>query len=276
MMNVMNQVSINGYLAIGMMCVMLTGGIDLSVGATLALCGVVAAQFSQTSNINANVPLGVFVSLAVCLGFGLMNGLLVSRLNIVPFIATLSVMSIARGLTYIRANGRPVTGLSESFLQIGTGKVGIVPYPVIILIVIATVMAVFLYRIKLGRYIYAVGGNESAAKISGVNVANVKLIAYGISGLMAGIAAVILTARVSSGLPQAGTGYEMDAIAACAIGGTSLAGGRGKLWGTLIGILLIGFMSNGMDMMNISSYFQMIIKGLIILFAVWLDSRTKN
>jgi ribose/xylose/arabinose/galactoside ABC-type transport system permease subunit len=273
LLNVLNQVSINGYLAIGMMLVMLTAGIDLSVGAILALCGVFAAQLAQSANPNANVALAILVSLGVGTGLGLINGLLVSRLKIVPFIATLAVMSISRGMTYIQANARPVTGLTNVFLDIGTGKIGLIPIPVIILVVIIIVIAIFLYRIKLGRFIYAVGGNENAARISGVNVANVKLVVYGVSGLMAGIAAIILTARVSSGLPQAGEGYEMDAIAACAIGGTSLSGGRGKLWGTVIGILLIGFMSNGMNMLNVSSYYQMIIKGLIILLAVWLDAR---
>jgi ribose/xylose/arabinose/galactoside ABC-type transport system permease subunit len=273
---ILTQVSINGILSVGAMCVMLTGGIDLSIGSIVAFAGVVVASFAQTASGNTSVAPALMMGMLVGIGFGMVNGVLVSRFNIVPFIATLATMSIVRGIAFIFAKGRPITGLMPEFTNIGSGKIGIISYPVIILLIIFLIAYIVLYRLKVGRFIYAVGGNEYAAKVSGVNVQNVKLLAYSISGALAGLTAIILTARVTSGLPQAGDGYEMDAIAACAIGGTSLSGGRGKLWAVIIGIVLLGVISNGMDMLKITSYWQSIIKGLIILLAVGIDARKKD
>ena len=272
--NILTQVSINGYLAIGAMCIMITGGIDLSSGSILALSGVVTASLVQTSG-TPNVPLAICAGMGIAIAFGALNGLLVSRFKIVPFITTLATMMIARGIAFIYSNGRPITGLDDSFLGLGSGKIGMISYPVIIMIIVIILAYIFLYRTKLGRYIYAVGGNEYAARVSGVKVENVKMIAYIIGGALAGLTAVVLTSRVTSGLPQAGDGYEMDAIAACAIGGVSLSGGKGKLWTVVIGIILLGVINNGMDMLNISSYYQDIFKGIIILIAVGLDLKKK-
>ena len=274
--NILTQISINGYLTIGAMCVMLTGGIDLSSGSILALSGVVTASMVQTSSKNPSIALGIVLAFAVGIGFGLLNGLLVSRAKIVPFIATLATMSIVRGTAYIYANGRPITGLMQDYLNIGNGKIGLISYPVIVLLVALILAYFFLYRTKTGRYIYAVGGNEYAAMVSGVKVKNTKMLAYTISGAMAALTAIILTSRVTSGLPQAGQGYEMDAIAACAIGGVSLSGGRGRLLSVVIGIVLLGVINNGMDMLNVSSYYQSILKGMIILLAVGLDVKKKD
>jgi ribose/xylose/arabinose/galactoside ABC-type transport system permease subunit len=269
LLNVLMQVSINGFLAIGMTAVVLTGGIDLSVGSIVGLSGIVAALLSQSGQPLIIVVLG---ALAVGAFIGLFNGVAISRFNIPPFVATLAMLTIARGITYIVSNGFPVTGLSDSLLFVGSGSLFYIPIPVIILIILFIVFQVLLYQVKIGRYIYAVGGNETAAKVSGINTKNVKMIAYIISGALAGVAGIVLTARVTSGLPLAGQSYELNAIAAVVIGGISLAGGKGKLWGTAIGVLLIGVINNGMDLINVSNYMQFIVQGAIILLAVGVDS----
>ncbi|MDR0886447.1 MAG: ABC transporter permease [Clostridiales Family XIII bacterium] len=268
--NLLRQTSINGLLALGMTFVVLTGGIDLSVGSIVGASGIYAALVAQHSELPWIVPVLVGVGIGFVLGS--INGIVIARLRVPPFIATLGMLSIARGITYLASDARPVPGLSQGFLMIGGGSVGFIPIPVIILAVALVLCWLLLYRTKFGRYIYAVGGNETASKVSGVKVRSVVWASYMISGALAGLAGVVLTSRVSSGLAQAGTGYETDVIAAVVIGGTSLAGGRGRLWGTIVGFLIIGVMNNGLDMMAVSSYWQLIIKGTIIVVAAMMDS----
>ncbi|WP_028392032.1 ABC transporter permease [Bacillus cihuensis] len=271
MLNLFKQVSINAILAIGMTFVVLTKGIDLSVGSILAFSGIVTA--SLVTGNDTNLFLGIAAGLGTGLVLGLVNGLVVAKWKVAPFIVTLGVMSIARGLTYIYSNGRPISGLSNSFLVIGTGGFLGIPISVWIVLIVFGFCSVLLYRTKLGRHIYAVGGNENAAKTSGLNVDRTLMSVYCISGLLAGLAGVLLTSRVSSGLPQAGMSYELDAIAAVVIGGTSLAGGRGRLWGTLVGALIIGVLNNGLDLLAVSSYWQQVVKGTIIIIAVLVDRK---
>lgn len=268
--NLLRQASINGLLALGMTFVVLTGGIDLSVGSMLGASGIFAALMAQ----NQQVPWFVAVIIGLGVGFvlGSINGIVISVLKVPAFIATLGMLSVARGVTYLASNAQPVPGLSEGFLKIGGGNVGIIPIPVIILLVVLAICGMLLYRCKYGRHIFAVGGNVKAARISGVKVRTVVWSAYMIAGVLSGLAGVILTSRVSSGLAMAGQNYETDAIAAVVMGGTSLAGGRGRLWGTVVGVLIIAVLNNGLDMMAVSSYWQLIIKGMIIVAAVMMDS----
>lgn len=268
--NLLRQASINGLLALGMTFVVLTGGIDLSVGSMLGAAGIFAALVAQ----NQQVPWFVAVIIGLGIGFvlGSINGIVISVLKVPAFIATLGMLTVARGITYLASNAQPVPGLSEGFLKIGGGNVGIIPIPVIILLVVLAICGILLYRCKYGRYIFAVGGNAKAARISGVKVRSVVWSAYMIAGVLSGLAGVVLTSRVSSGLAMAGQNYETDAIAAVVMGGTSLAGGRGRLWGTVVGVLIIAVLNNGLDMMAVSSYWQLIIKGTIIVAAVMMDS----
>jgi len=270
-LNVLRQVSINGYLAIGLTFVILTGGIDLSVGSTVAFSGVMAATLAQ--NPDNSTFLIVLVGLMVGLLVGIANGIIISKWNLAPFIVTLGMMSIIRGMTFVYSDGRPIPNLKDAFLEIGRGSILMIPIPVIILLLVLVLAWFALYKIKFGRYVFAVGGNEQASLISGLNVGKVKVLVYGISGLLAGLAGVILTSRVTSGLPQSGQSYELDAIAAVVIGGTSLSGGKGKLWGTAVGFLLIGIINNGLDLLNVSSFYQLIVKGFIIILAVMLDRK---
>lgn len=268
--NILRQASINGLLALGMTFVVLTAGIDLSVGSILGAAGIFSALVAQ----NHQVPWVVAVLVGLGIGFllGSINGIVISVLHVPAFIATLGMLSVARGVTYLASDAQPVPGLSDDFLVIGGGSVGVIPIPVIILIVVLILCYFLLYRCKYGRYVFGVGGNENAARISGVNVKFIKWSVYMLVGVFAGLAGVVLTSRVSSGLAMAGQNYETDAIAAVVMGGTSLAGGRGRLWGTIVGILIIAVLNNGLDMMAVSSYWQLIIKGAIIVAAVMVDS----
>lgn len=270
-MNILRQVSINGILAIGMSLVCLTGGIDLSVGSILAFSGILTAGFLNTTEL----PIPVIALIAIIVGafLGILNGYFVAYWDAPAFVVTLSMMTVARGLTYIYCDGKPISKLPEEFLKIGKGSILGIPTPAIILAIVFAVFFIMLEKFKLGRYIYAVGGNMQAALVSGINVRKILLLVYTFSGLCCGIAAVVLTARVSAGLPTAGEGYELDAIAATVIGGTSLSGGRGKLWGTLLGALLLGMVNTGLDLLNVTSFYQKVVKGLIILGAILIDSR---
>ena len=268
LVNVVRQISINGILAVGVTYVLLTGGVDLSLGSLVALTGVVAACFAHPGQYPVVVPitLGV-VTGTLC---GALNGVVVTKGKVAPFIVTLGMMTVARGLALVVSNGRPVSNLSPAFTWLG-GDVGIVPIPAILMAVLALVSLVFLHKFRLGRYIYAVGGNEHAARAAGINVGRVKLFAYTLCGALAGVAGVTLAARITTGQPNAGLGYELDAIAAVVIGGTSLSGGVGGVGGTLLGALLMGVINNGLDLLNVPSYYQAIVKGIIIVAAVGLD-----
>ena len=268
--NVARQVSINGILAVGVTFVLLTAGVDLSLGSVVALSGVACATFAHPGEHPVIVPIAVgLLTGAAC---GLVNGALVTRGGVAPFIVTLGMMTIARGLALIVSGGRPVANMSNELTAFADDLFGI-PIPVLCFAAVAFAAWFFLRNFRLGRHIYAVGGNENAARAAGVPVERVKLFAYALCGLLTGLAGVVLAARITTGQPNAGQAYELDAIAAVVIGGTSLAGGVGTITGTLLGVLLIGVINNGLDLMGVSSYYQAVIKGVIIVGAVWLDRR---
>lgn len=274
LINVLKQVSINGIISVGMMCVLLTGGIDLSVGSIVALSGIVATTFAHPGEYPVIVPviLGILAG-AAC---GVVNGTLVAFLNLPAFIATLGMLSVASGVALVLSKGRPISNLSDQFRYIGGGTILGLPILIYILAAVFLVGYLILSWTKFGRYLYAIGGNEEAAKASGLSVARIKLFVYMISGICAGLAGTVLASRINAGQPNSGEGYELDAIAAVVIGGTSLNGGIGKVSGTILGVLIVGVINNGMDLLNISSYYQKIVKGSIIVLAVLLDRITKN
>ncbi|MCX6889349.1 MAG: ABC transporter permease [Verrucomicrobia bacterium] len=268
--NVARQISINGILAVGVTFVLLTAGVDLSLGSVVALSGVACATFAHPGEHTVFVPIAIgLLTGAAC---GLLNGVLVTRGGVAPFIVTLGMMTIARGLALIFSGGRPVADMSNEMTALA-GDIWGIPIPVLCFAGVALAAWFFLQNFRLGRHIYAVGGNENAARAAGVPVERVKLFAYGLCGLLTGLAGVVLAARITTGQPNAGQAYELDAIAAVVIGGTSLAGGVGTITGTLLGVLLIGVINNGLDLMGVSSYYQAVIKGVIIVGAVWLDRR---
>jgi ribose/xylose/arabinose/galactoside ABC-type transport system permease subunit len=267
-LNVIRQSSIYGIMAIGMTFVILTGGIDLSVGSILAIAGAIAAG---TIKSGMGLALTILIALAIGLVCGLLNGVIVTLGRITPFVVTLGMMSIARGLTLIYTKGYPISGFHEAFRFIGGGDLIAIPFPIIVFIITTVVAWLILTQMRLGRYTYAIGGNEETVKLSGINANLYKTIVYMISGITSAISALILTSRLNSAEPVAGQGYELDVIAAVVIGGTSLMGGRGSVWGTLIGALLIGVINNGMNLLGISPYFQLVVKGVIIIGAVLLD-----
>lgn len=280
--NILLQTSINGVLAIGMTFVILTRGIDLSVGSVVALTGIVSASLATTSATAgvSGAPYPAYVALAagilVGLACGTIVGIIVSRFSVPAFVATLGMLSAARGMTLIYGGGKPVPGLTPEFRWIGTGNIIGIPMPVVILAVVFLVSWWVLNRTRFGRYIYAVGGNPHAAKTSGINVTRIRFVVYTISGALSGLAGMMLSARTGSALPQAGVAYELDAIAAVVIGGTSLSGGVGRVTGTLIGALIIGVMNNGLDLLGIQSYYQQVLKGALIVGAVMLDQKRNH
>jgi ribose/xylose/arabinose/galactoside ABC-type transport system permease subunit len=269
LINLVRQISINGILAVGVTYVLLTGGVDLSLGSLVALTGVVAARFAHPQQFPVFAPVLMGVLAGACCGA--MNGIVVTKGRVAPFIVTLGMMTVARGLALVISGGRPVSNLSREFTRMGSGDVAGIPIPIAILFVITLASYVFLKNIRLGRYIYAVGGNENAARASGISVDAVKIFSYTLCAALAGVAGVVLASRITTGQPNAGVGYELDAIAAGVIGGTSLSGGVGGVGGTILGALLMGVINNGLDLLNVSSYYQQIVKGLIIVGAVWMD-----
>lgn len=267
-MDILRQTSINGILAVGMTYVILTRGIDLSVGSILAFSGLCSAMVAvQGYGLLAALSAGMFAGAVM----GALNGFMVANLSIPPFVATLGMLSVGRGLTFILNDGSPVTDLPEAYLALGTGKLGPIGMPIVIFAIVALFFWLVLKYTTYGRYVYAVGGNEKSARTSGIGVRKVTFSVYVISGLLAGLAGIVLSARTTSALPQAGVSYELDAIAAVVIGGTSLSGGTGRIVGTLFGALLIGVINNGLNLLGVSSYYQQVAKGLIIVFAVLID-----
>ena len=275
-LNILRQTSINAVIATGMTFVILTGGIDLSVGSILGFSGAVAAMMlaSGVDSIIA-IPVALIVGLVV----GALNGVLISKGKLQPFIVTLATMTMLRGATLVFTDGKPIgTGFeanSKLFAWFGNGYVLGIPVPIIVIIVTFLVALFVLTQTKIGRYVYALGGNEEATKLSGISTDKVKIFVYAISGMMAALAGIIITSRLSSAQPTAGSGYELDAIAAVVLGGTSLAGGTGTIVGTMIGALIIGVLNNALNLMDVSSYFQMLAKGSVILLAVLLDRKNK-
>ncbi|MDI6601502.1 MAG: ribose ABC transporter permease [Thermoanaerobacteraceae bacterium] len=271
-LNVLRQTSLNAVMAIGMTFVILTGGIDLSVGSVLAFSSIVAAGLAH-SGVNAITA--IFAGLIIGTVLGFINGLAVTKGNVPPFIATLAMMTMARGATLVYSNGQPKTGLGEGFYFLGNARIGSIPFPVIVLLVVFIIAYYILSETATGRYIYATGSNENAAKLTGIKTDRVKLLVYSISGFTAALSGMMVTSMLNSAPPTAGTGAELDAIAAVVLGGTSLSGGQGGVVGTIVGALIIGVLNNGLNLLNVSSYYQQLIKGAVILMAVLIDRRRR-
>ncbi|EEX40046.1 ribose ABC transport system permease protein RbsC [Vibrio furnissii CIP 102972] len=276
LMNILRQTSVNAIIAVGMTLVILTAGIDLSVGSVLALCGAFAASL-----IAMEVPVLVAVPTALLAGavLGGISGIIIAKGKVQAFIATLVTMTLLRGVTMVYTDGRPIstgfTDTADAFAWFGTGYALGIPVPVWIMVVVFAAAWYLLNHTRFGRYVYALGGNESATRLSGINVDRVKIGVYAICGLLSALAGIIVTSRLSSAQPTAGMGYELDAIAAVVLGGTSLMGGKGRIMGTLIGALIIGFLNNALNLLDVSSYYQMIAKAVVILLAVLVDNKNK-
>lgn len=274
LLNIALQTSIITIVAIGMTFTILTAGIDLSVGSVMALCGALAAGLAVKSG------LGTFggISLALLAGvvIGAVNGLLIVRGGMPPFVATLAMMAVARGLTLVYTNGRPLAGIDEAFIYLGNGKIVGIPVPIIIMTVIAILAAIVLRYTRFGLYVYATGGNEETTRLAGISPQKILMAVYMISGFTAALGGILLTARLWSAQPNAATGWELDAIAAPVLGGTSLFGGVGGIGGTVAGAFIIGILSNGLNLMGISSYYQQVVKGIVFILAVVLDLLTKR
>lgn len=272
LLNLMRQLIINGFIALGMTFVILTGGIDLSVGSTLALTSAIFAGLLQ-----GGMPtiLAILIALGIGLILGLINGILITKGKLAPFIVTLATMTIFRGLTLVYMDGRPIAGPKDDFAFqfLGKGQFFGIPFQVILFIIAYLILWILLTKTSYGRKIYAVGGNEKASFISGIKIDKVKILVYVISALMAVLSGLILTSRLNSAQPTAGSAYEMDAIAAVVLGGTSMTGGSGSLTGTLIGILILGVLNNGLNLLGVSSFYQQIVKGVVILIAVLIDRK---
>ena len=274
LLNVLRQTSINAVIAMGMTFVILTAGIDLSVGAILALCGAFAASLiASGSGLLIAMPIVLLAGLAL----GAVSGLIITYGAVQPFIATLVTMTVLRGAVLVFSNGTPIDAssgaASNAFGNLGAGYVFGIPIPVIAAAIVFALCWVALTQTPFGRYVYAIGGNENVTRLSGVNVTLIKIVVYAVSGLLSALAGIILTARLESAQPTAGVGYELDAIAAVVVGGTSLAGGIGSMTGTLVGALIIGILNNALNLMDVSAYYQMIAKGAVILLAVLVDRR---
>ena len=266
LINILRQVSINGVLAIGQTFVILLGGIDLSVGSGVALAGVLAADMHKYN------PVLVFVVPLLVGSFaGFVNGAVVTKFKVPAFVITLGMMTILRGVTFLYTNGQSIYNLPAWFKNLGQGDLVGVPIPIIVLVLMTIVGYVILQHTRFGRYVYAIGGNEEGARLSGVRTKSIMLWCYVFCGFCTALAGVVLSARLNAGEPVAGEGYELDAIAAVVIGGTSLAGGQGTVIGSIIGALVIGVINNGLNLLNVSSYWQMVAKGCIIVLAVIID-----
>ena len=272
MLIVMRQTSIVAFLAVGMSFVILGAGIDLSVGSVLAFSGAVGAGVMQ----NSGIFFGILAGLALGTALGTFNGIVITKLKIPAFIATLAMMAIARGGTLVYTDGRPITGLPSSFAFLGRGYIGNIPFPIILMLIIFLLAYIVLKLTRFGRYVYATGGNINAARASGIKVDNVIISTFAISGFLSGLTGMVLASRLNSAQPTAGMGYELDAIAAVVLGGTNLFGGEGELWGTLVGAFIMGILNNGLNMLNVSSFYQQVVKGIVILIAVTVAQSGKK
>jgi len=274
LLNIVRQVSIIAVVSFGMTMVILTGGIDLSVGSLLAFSGAISAGMLVNSGLN--VFLAIIIGLAAGTALGLFNGIAVAKAKLPAFIVTLAMMTIARGFTLIYTGGRPISGFGDTFRFFGAGYLAGIPIPVVIMILLLILIYILLSKTPLGRYIYAIGGNEKATKLSGINTERIKIAVYALNGFLAAVSGIILTSRLNSAQPMAGEGYELDAIAAVVLGGTSLAGGSGGVIGTIIGALIIAVLNNGLNLLNVSSFYQLVAKGGVILLAVFLDRKSQQ
>ena len=277
--NVMRQISVNICISVGMTLIVLTAGIDLSVGSILALCGAITAGLYKngieipSSNLFIGFTLwgALWAGLMVGALLGSFNGWVITKFKVPPFVATLAMLTIARGLTMLYTKGFPISGLGKQFSFAGTGWFLGIPLPVWISGIVVFIAYILTTKTKFGRYIYAIGGNENAAKLSGIHINKVKVIVYTIAGLLAAVGGIMVTSRLDSAQPNAGVSYELDAIAAVVIGGTSLSGGKGKIMGTVLGAIIIGVLNNGLVLLNVSPFWQQVVKGLVILLAVIID-----
>lgn len=274
-LNVLRQTSINSVIAIGMTMVILTGGIDLSVGSILALTGAFCAGMIKAG---INPVIAITISLAIGVLFGILNGALISYAKLQPFIVTLSTMTLLRGATLVYTVGKPipVNDGGAVFENIGGGYFMNIPFPIYIMIILFILAGYLLKNLRFGRYIYAIGGNEEATKLSGIDTDKYKTMVYGICGFLSALAGIIVTSRLGSAQPTAGTGYELDAIAAVVLGGTSLSGGVGKITGTALGAIIIGVLGNALNLLDVSSYYQMMVKAIVILVAVLIDKKSNK
>lgn len=266
--NVGRQISLNAFITIGMTLVIISGGIDLSVG---GVCALSCCMCAKLVNETGNVYLAIAVTLLLGIAVGFFNGFIVSATGIAPFIVTLSTVSITNGITLVATNASPTPINNAVLKRIGQGVFIGIPIPIYIMVVMALLAAFIMTKTKFGRYIYAIGGNEKSAIVAGIRVPTVKLLVYIISGFLSAFTAVIYTGRLSSGVPSLGDGFEMDAITSAVIGGASLSGGQGGIWGTLIGAVIIGILDNALNLLNINSYFQEIVTGTVVLLAVLFD-----
>ncbi|MHB1392688.1 MAG: ABC transporter permease [Clostridia bacterium] len=271
LLNIVRQMSIIAVVAMGVTMVIITTGIDLASGSVIALVSVMTAKFAHPNTYPLIVP--ILIGLAVGAVTGLVSGTIIAKGKIPPFIATLGMMTAARGVALLLSDGKPIGDFTKEFEYIGGGYFLGIPVPIIILFAVAVISHILLNNTKFGSYVYAIGGNENSAVVSGVNVDKYKILIYSYAGLLSAVAGILLTSRISSGQPGAGAGFELDAIASAVIGGTSLSGGIGTIPGTIIGALIIGVLNNGLDLLNVSAYWQQIVKGAIIVGAVLLDER---
>ncbi|WP_062532852.1 ABC transporter permease [Jeotgalibaca dankookensis] len=270
---VLRQVSVVGIITVSMTMIILTGGIDLSVGSMLGLCAVILAKLMVQGT---NMILAIIITLVVGTILGLFNGFLINEINISPLISTLGTMTIFSGATYILTGGEGIFGFPSQFSFIGQGYVWNVPVPIIILVFVYAFGFFVLNNTRYGRYLYGIGANEKASILSGVNVKKVKYIAYAMSGLLSSLASVVMLSRVNSALPNLGSGLEFDVVTAVVLGGISVNGGEGKLQGVVIGLLIIAILSNGMVLLGVGNYFQTVVKGLVLLIAVGIDNISKK
>ena len=274
MWNILRQISTNALLAFGMTFVILIGGIDLSVGPLLAFSGVFAAYVM--GNLGWPIWAAIAGSIILCSMVGMLNGVIVTKTGIAPFVVTLSVQQIFRGFAMLLANGAPIRIRDQGFINIGTTYIGPVAFPVIYMIIIMALGYVVLNKTQFGRHIYALGGNKTAARFAGIRTQRIEVMVYALSGFLAGIAGIVLAARMTAGVPATGDGYECDAIAAVVLGGASFTGGIGTIGGTLIGAIIIGVLNNGLNMLNVASFWQYVAKGVVILLAVMVDVLRKQ
>ncbi len=272
-LNVTLQTSITAIIAVGMTFVILTGGIDLSVGALVAFTGIVT-----TAAMSSSLPMPVALLIGLCAGalVGALAGVFITKLNITPFIVTLAMMTVCRGLAFMYTEGRPIWEVPPEFSVLGNGRLMAIPIPTIIMIAVYVLAFLVLHRTRFGRYVYAVGGNKEAARLAGISTNKVLMQVYIISGVLASLSGILLASRMNSGQPNSGQMYELDVIAAVVVGGTSLTGGRGTIIGTFMGAMLIGVLRNGLNLLNVSSYVQMVMVGVVILLAVMFDQLRKK
>lgn len=273
LINVVRQVSITGICAVGMTFVIITGGIDLSVGSIIAVASVSAASFMK---LGLSPIIATVIALILGVVIGLLNALMINELKLSPLISTMGSMTILRGIAYVITGGLPIHGFSENYRFLGQGYIGPIPVPVIIMLLVFLVGYIILSKTTFGRYVYGVGGNEEATVLSGISVKKVKYMSYAMSGLMAALAGVVLLSRINSGQANAGLGYELDVVTAVVLGGISVNGGEGKITGVLAGIFIMGILTNGMILMGINEYYQSIAKGLVLISAVAFDTLIKH